>query len=182
MLFAYISSAPAVMMDYFEVDEVTFALIFGALALCFAAGASLNSRLLKSFEIPPLLVVFVAVQLVAAILVLVDVSLEPSLLVVAVGVGMAMMTVGVIISNATALCLENFPKSAATAAGLLGVFGLMVGASVTTVLAALHLPVILELGAAMLCGALAGAALLGPVVKGKDHQSAIESESDTSVT
>lgn len=156
VLFAYISTSPAVMLDFFGMSEVGFAILFGFLSLCYAIGAQLNNRLLKSFGIIPLTVTFIFVQLAAAALMLVDALVEPTLVVAAIAIGIAMLTIGIVNANATALCLDPFPRAAGSAAALLGVIGMGVGAVVSSTLVAIHLPVVTELGATMMIGAVLG--------------------------
>lgn len=164
VLFAYISTSPAVMLDYFGLSEIQFALLFGVLSLAYAAGAQLNSRLLRAFDVLQLIVVFVGIQLVAACVLLVSALTEPNLLVASISIGVAMMTIGVVSANGTALCLDPFPATAGSAAALIGVTGMGVGAVVSSSLVALHLPVVTELGTAMVIGAAVGALLLPFVV------------------
>lgn len=164
VLFAYISTSPAVMLEYFGLSEFEFALLFGLLSLAFALGAQVNSRLLKAFSVVQLIVAFVAIQLVAAIALLVSALMGPNVVVVSVTIGVAMMTIGVVSANATALTLDPFPSAAGSAAALLGVIGMGVGAVVSSTLVAIDLPVVTELGTAMVIGAGAGALLLPFVV------------------
>ena len=67
-----------------------------------------------------------------------------------------MTTVGVVSANATALCLDPFPRAAGSAAALLGVVGMGVGALVSTTLVVVQMPVVLELGVAMVAGSILG--------------------------
>jgi MFS transporter, DHA1 family, multidrug resistance protein len=164
VLFAYISTSPAVLLDYFGLSEFEFALLFGALSLAFAAGAQLNSRLLKAFTILQLIVTFVAIQVVAALVLLISALSGPSLFVVSIAIGIAMMTIGVVSANSTALCLDPFPSAAGSAAALLGVTGMGVGAVVSSSLVAIQLPVVTELATAMVIGSAIGALLLPFVV------------------
>jgi DHA1 family bicyclomycin/chloramphenicol resistance-like MFS transporter len=160
VLFAYISTSPAVMLDFFGMSELGFAVLFGFLSLCYALGAQLNSRLLKSFDVIPLIVVFVAIQAIAAVVLLIDAIAAPTLLVVSISIGVAMGTIGVTSANSTALCLDPFPRAAGSAAALLGLIGMTVGAIVSSSLVAIHLPVVTELGTVMLFGAGIGLATL----------------------
>jgi DHA1 family bicyclomycin/chloramphenicol resistance-like MFS transporter len=167
VLFAYISSSPEVMLDYFGLSEITFALLFGALALCFAVGAQVNRRLLNSFSIVQLIVAFVIVQSVASATLLISALIGPNLVVVSIAVGAAMTTVGVVSANATALCLDPFPRAAGSAAALLGVVGMGVGALVSTTLVVLQVPVVTELGSAMVVGSALGLSALAWIASGK---------------
>jgi len=175
VLFAYISTSPAVMMDYFGLGEVPFAALFGLLALCFALGAQLNRRLLTNFDILSLTIGFVLIQAAASATLLISALVGPNLIVVSIAVGFAMATIGVVSANATALCLDPFPGSAGSAAALLGVLGMTIGAAVSSGLVVVQLPVVSELGAAMVIGSLIGLSTV-PLVKARyqpdsgDHQ------------
>lgn len=164
VLFAYISTSPAVLLDYFALSEFEFALLFGFLSLCFAVGAQLNSRLLKHHSVINLIIAFVVIQFVASVVLFINALIGPSLIVVAVSIGVAMMTIGVISANATALCLDPFPNAAGSAAALIGVMGMSVGAVVSSLLVAVQFPVVTELGMAMVMGAALGALVLPSVV------------------
>lgn len=174
VLFAYISTSPAVMLDYFGLGEFEFALLFGLLSLSYAAGAQLNSRLLKTFSVLRLIVVFVVIQLGAALVLLTSALTEPNLVVVSIAIGIAMMTIGVVSANGTALCLDPFPAAAGSAAALIGVTGMGVGAVVSSSLVVIHLPVVTELGTAMVIGASIGALLLPFVVASRTAISPVE--------
>lgn len=79
-----------------------------------------------------------------------------------------MLTIGVVNANATALCLDPFPRAAGSAAALLGVIGMSTGAIVSSALVAIHLPVVTELGTTMVIGATAGAVLI-PAIRKQRH-------------
>ncbi len=174
ILFAYISTSPAVLLEYFGLSEFEFAVLFGVMSLCYAAGAQLNSRLLKVFSIVRLVVVFVIIQVVAALILLVSALTEPSLLVVGIAIGLAMVTIGVVSANAIALCLDPFPEAAGSAAALVGVTSMGVGAVVSSSLVAIHLPVVTELGTTMVIGSAIGALLLPFVVANRSAPSRAE--------
>lgn len=168
VLFAYLSSSPEVMLDYFGLSELGFAVLFGFLSLCFALGAQANQRLLNTFSVMQLLVAFVIAQTVATATLLVSALVGPNLIVVSVAIGVAMATIGVVSANATALCLDPFPGSAGSAAALLGVFGMGVGAIVSSVLVGVAVPVVTGLGIAMFAGSAIGLFMI-PWVKAR-HQ------------
>lgn len=160
ILFSFISTSPAVLIDFFGLNEFAFALLFGFLSFCFALGAPVNRRLLRSFSVQQLIQVFVALQIVASVILLWTALTAPNLIVVSLAIGLGMFTVGAVSANATALCLDPFPGSAGSAAALVGVFGMAVGAVVSSLLVAIHMPVVTELGTAMLFGAVGGAVMI----------------------
>ena len=159
-LFGFISTAPAILMDYFGLSELSFAVLFGFLSLSYALGAPINRRLLSNFSIQQLIAAAVVFQVIAAAVLLWSGLIGPRLIVFVVAVGVAMMTVAIVSANGTALALDPFPASAGSAAALVGLFGMTVGASVSSLLVVLHFPVVTELATTMLLGALAGLAML----------------------
>jgi DHA1 family bicyclomycin/chloramphenicol resistance-like MFS transporter len=159
-LFSFISTSPAVFIDYFGLNELQFAILFGALSLCFALGAPLNRRLLKRFSMQQISKGAVVLQVVASSVMLTSALVAPGLVIATTMVGLAMLTVGMVSANGTALALDPFPSSAGSAAALVGVFGMVVGAGVSSLLVVIHLPVVTELGSAMALGAFGGVVML----------------------
>ncbi|MDA2988890.1 MAG: multidrug effflux MFS transporter [Actinomycetota bacterium] len=164
-LFGFISTAPAILMDYFGLDELMFAILFGFLSLCFAIGAPINRRLLRNFSIQRLIMGAVVLQVVSAAGLFASGLGGPRLIVFVLTVGVAMLTVAVVSANGTALALDPFPNSAGSAAALVGLVGMAFGASVSALLVALHSPVVIELAATMLVGGIAGLVML-PFIAG----------------
>lgn len=160
ILFSFISTSPAVLIDFFGLGELPFAVLFGFLSFCFALGAPINRRLLNSFSMQQLIRALVGLQLVASMILLWTALITPNLWVVTAAIGLGMFTVGAVSANATALCLDPFPGAAGSAAALVGVFGMAVGAIVSSMLVAISMPVVTELGTAMFFGAVAGALML----------------------
>jgi DHA1 family bicyclomycin/chloramphenicol resistance-like MFS transporter len=164
-LFGFISTAPAILMDYFGLDELMFAILFGFLSLCFAIGAPINRRLLRNFSIQRLIMGAVVLQVVSAAGLFASGLVGPRLSIFVLTVGVAMLTVAVVSANGTALALDPFPNSAGSAAALVGLVGMAFGASVSSLLVALHSPVVIELAATMLVGGVAGLVML-PFIAG----------------
>ena len=159
-LFGFLSTAPVILMDFFNLGEFDFALLFGFLSLCYAVGAPINRRLLSVFAIQNLIAVSVVLQVVAAAVLLWSGAAGPQLGIFVAAVGLAMLTVAIVSANGTALALDPFPKSAGSAAALVGLFGMIVGASVSSFLVLLNFPVVTELASMMLLGSLAGLVIL----------------------
>lgn len=165
-LFGFISTAPAILMDFFGLGEVQFALLFGFLSLCFALGAPINRRLLRNLSMQRLIVGAVVLQVISSGILLASGLLGPLLGVFVLAVGLAMLTVAMVSANGTALALDPFPNSAGSAAALVGLFGMVVGASVSALLVVLNFPVVTELASGMFIGGVAGLAML-PFISGR---------------
>jgi DHA1 family bicyclomycin/chloramphenicol resistance-like MFS transporter len=160
-LFAYISASPAVLIDSYGLSEGSFALTFAGLALCFALGAQINMRLLKTHRVITLLRSSVATQLAASLVVLGAALLTAALPVLMIPLVIALMTVAGVNSNAMALSLDPFPRSAASAAALVGGLQMTMGALASAFLSALSLRPAVEMGLGMTIAGLISMSLIG---------------------
>ncbi len=159
-IFAYVSASPAVFIDSYGVDRGMFTLLFAGLSLLLILGAQINRRLLKGRQVVPVLRASVAVQVVASAFVLLAALLAVHVGVLLLPLGGALMTVVAVNSNAISLSIDPFPRSAASAAALVG--GLQQGfAGITSaLLSALAFAPAVEMGAAMLAASSVSLGLL----------------------
>lgn len=148
-LFAYITASPAVLMDSYGFSELAFALSFAGLSACFAIGAQLNMRLLKTHRVISLLRLSVTTQVVASVLVLAGALLHVTAVVFLIPLVIALMTVAGVNSNGMALALDPFPRGAASAAALVGGLQMGMGAVASAALSAMTLPPPTEMGLGM---------------------------------
>jgi DHA1 family bicyclomycin/chloramphenicol resistance-like MFS transporter len=160
-LFTYISASPAVLIDSYGLSEGAFALTFAGLSLCFALGAQINMRLLKTHSVIFLLRSSVATQVVASIIVLVAALLALALPMLMIPLVIALMTVAGVNSNAMALALDPFPRSAASAAALVGGLQMGMGAFASGGFSAITLPPPVEMGLGMTIAGLLSITLIG---------------------
>jgi DHA1 family bicyclomycin/chloramphenicol resistance-like MFS transporter len=167
-LFAYISSSPAVLMDSYGLSEGAFALSFAGLSLAFALGAQMNMRLLRRYRVTTLLRSSVATQLAASVLVLLGALLSVRLGVFLIPLVIALMTVAGVNSNAMALSLDPFPRSAASAAALVGGLQMGMGALASTALSAMTFRPAVEMGLGMtIAGAVSVTLITVGLVRGR---------------
>jgi DHA1 family bicyclomycin/chloramphenicol resistance-like MFS transporter len=160
-LFTYISASPAVLMDSYGLSETGFAVSFAALSLCFALGAQINMRLLKTHRVVVLLRSSVAMQLLASLVVLIAALMTAALPWLLVPLVIALMTVAGVNSNAMALSLDPFPKSAASAAALVGGLQMSMGAIASGVFSAMTLRPAVEMGLGMTIAGAVSVSLIG---------------------
>ena len=160
-LFTYISSSPAVLIDTYGLSQTGFALTFAALSLCFALGAQINRRLLRAHGVTSLLRSSVTTQLVASIVVLISALVTARLPVLMIPLVIAMMTVAGVNSNAMALSLDPFPRSAASAAALVGGLQMTMGAVASAILSALTFRPAVEMGLGMTVAGALSVSLIG---------------------
>ena len=169
-LFTYISASPAVLMDSYGLSEGGFALTFAGLSLCFALGAQINMRLLKTHRVVVLLRSSVAAQLAASIVVLVAALLSAALAWLMIPLVIALMTVAGVNSNAMALSLDPFPRSAASAAALVGGLQMTMGALASAVFSAMTLRPPVEMGLGMTIAGAVSLSLIGAgLLRGRSH-------------
>lgn len=160
-VFTYISSSPAVLMDTYHVSEGQFALIFAGLSICFAIGAQVNMRLLKTHRVISLLRGSVAMQLLVSTIVLILALRGAPLVILLIPLVVVLMTVAGVNSNAMALSLDPFPRSAASAAALVGGLQQGAGAIASAVFSAMVLAPPVELGLGLTIAGVVGISLLG---------------------
>jgi MFS transporter, DHA1 family, multidrug resistance protein len=148
-LYAYISSSPVVIIDFYGVGEAVYALIFGGLALGVSIGAQVNMRLLRRFPVVLLLRSSATAQLVASAVVLLVAVLHGSLVMLLVPLAVALMTVAGVNSNGISMSMDPFPRAAASAAALVGMMQMLMGTLTSAALSAMTLPAPVEMGLVM---------------------------------
>ena len=148
-LYAFIAGSPAALMDTYGQSELAFGLTFAALALCFAAGAQLNMRLLTRYRVITLLRASVATQVLASLAVLAAALSGASLWWFLVPLVVALLTVSGVNGNGIALALDPFPKAAASAAALVGGLQMLMGALATIILSGLDVRPPVEMAVGM---------------------------------
>src|SRR5215469_18174249 len=129
-MFAYISGSPFVIQNIYGLSPQVFSLIFGSNALGIAVVGQINGRLVG--RVSPQRLLRVALTAVAVgstallLVVLADRGLGDTLLALFVVVA----SQGMVLPNATALALADYPSMAGSASALLGVLQFSIGAAV----------------------------------------------------
>lgn len=168
-MFAYISGASFVFMNYFELSESTFGYVFSANAIGFIAGSQLNRLLLNKYSSLQI-ISFASIILVSvSFAMLITYSLEIVTLPVLVGLLITFLfSLGLLVPNSTAMALAPFKKSAGSASALIGFIQMLVGASISAAVSALHNDTILPMFLGMAfsgCGAFIVILMLNSQVK-----------------
>ena len=132
LLFCYLTSSSALMIESLGFNQKTFALVFGVNAFGIMVFSFINSRLVKKVGLLPLLQFGGSLQLMGAVLLgLMAYLPEPNLPVVLLGMFLVVSAIGFTGPNATALALSGQRERAGAASALLGSmqfgFGLMAG-------------------------------------------------------
>lgn len=130
-LFAYIAGASFVLQGRYEMDQQTFALVFGAGAVALIATTQANVVLLKWFT-PQRIVVWALTAAAAASAVFLGLALTHTGGVVGflTPVWTILGAMGLVIPNAPALALSRHSEAAGTAAALMGAAQFGLGAAV----------------------------------------------------
>ncbi len=121
VLFAYIAGAPFLYMQVLGLSPSGFAMMFGLNSVGLIAASQLNRAMLARAETGVVLRRALAVQwLAAAVLLVVTSTLTPGLVTLAAPVLLIVLLLGFVLPNTTALALAPFDRDAGTASALLG--------------------------------------------------------------
>lgn len=144
-LFAFISTAPAALIDAYGLSTGTFAIVFGVISLTIFASSSLNARLVRRFEVHQMILGAFAVQFVGTLLLLVVAGTSAPWWLFVIVLIIPVCCIGVLMPNTQASALEPFPHAAGSAAAFSGMAQMVGGATSAAVLSAAtaHPPVAL---------------------------------------
>lgn len=130
-LFAYIAGASFVLQDRYDMDQQTFALVFGAGAVALIASTQANVVLLRWFAPQRIVVGALAVAAVASVVFLGLALTHTGGVAGFLGpVWTILAAMGLVIPNAPALALSRHSEAAGTAAALMGAAQFGLGAAV----------------------------------------------------
>ncbi|MFM6842123.1 MAG: multidrug effflux MFS transporter [Candidatus Planktophila sp.] len=152
--FAYVSSAPAVLMGEFGVSRTTFGLLFGLVSIGLLASSRINIWLVGRFGLVKMMRGFTAVQTSATLALLVISLIHAPLWLMLIFVIITFGCAPGLGGNAMTFGMHPFPRKAASAAALLGSLQFVGSAFISAILAIFHANVILNMAIAMFIGAL----------------------------
>ncbi|MFM6841289.1 MAG: MFS transporter, partial [Candidatus Planktophila sp.] len=152
--FAYVSSAPAVLMGEFGVSRTTFGLLFGLVSIGLLASSRINIWLVGRFGLVKMMRGFTAVQTSATLALLLFSIIHAPLWLMLIFVIITFGCAPGLGGNAMTFGMHPFPHKAASAAALLGSLQFVGSAFVSAILAVFHANVILNMAIAMFIGAL----------------------------
>ncbi|GHE19925.1 Bcr/CflA family multidrug efflux MFS transporter [Halomonas urumqiensis] len=156
-LFAFITASPFVYLEHFALSPAYYPLLFGANVITMAASNRLNIRLLRHRTPQQNLRLGLAIQLAAAVgLVLMVASGLESLWIMVPLIMVFTGTIGLVAPNAITSLLENFQHMSATATALQGSIQFSCGALAGVLVGAFEVDSLWPMVATMLCASLIG--------------------------
>ena len=152
--FAYVSSAPAVLMGEYGVSRSTFGILFGLISIGLITSSRVNIWLVGRYGLVTMMRGFTSVQTSATVAVLVIAITHAPLWLLLFFVVITFGCAPGLGGNAMTYGMHPFPHKAASAAALLGSLQFVGSAFISGVLAFFHANVILNMAVAMVAGAL----------------------------
>ena len=129
-MFAYISGSPFVIQNIYGLSPQAFSLIFGTNALGIALIGQINGRLVGRVSPQRLLAGALVAVAVGGTALLVAVLLNVGLVGILPALFVVVASQGMVLPNATALALADYPSTAGSASALLGTLQFSIGAAV----------------------------------------------------
>lgn len=135
-LFAFISVAPAALIDAYGMSTGNFAIVFGLVSLSLFIVSMLNAKLVRRFEIRRLIVMACGVQFAGTLLLIVVAGTSAPWWLYTIVLVIPVSCIGLLVPNTQASALEPFPHAAGTAAAFSGMAQMLGGAAAAAVLSA----------------------------------------------
>jgi MFS transporter, DHA1 family, multidrug resistance protein len=139
LIFAYVASAPSVFMQIFKLSPTAFSLIFASNAVGLIGAAQVNRWLTRHYDTHAILRAAslgnVLTALLLPVLVWTGIGGFPAFF---ADIFLCLMTVGLILPNATAAVMAPFPETAGVASALLGMLQFSVGAATGALVGLFH--------------------------------------------
>ena len=126
-LIAYLISSPGIYMNYFEVNEVQFSLIFASIASLLLPGNIINALLLKKYSPVRILGYALALNFVVGVVMFLQTSFGwATVFTLTINLASFFFCFALVLTNATTLAIDPHKTRAGVASGLLG-FVQMIG-------------------------------------------------------
>jgi MFS transporter, DHA1 family, multidrug resistance protein len=139
LIFAYVASSPSLFMQYYKLSPTAFSLLFASNAVGLIGAAQVNRWLTRHYDTHAILRAASIVNALAALML-------PVLACTGIGgfpaifadLFLCLMTVGLILPNATAAVMAPYPHQAGVASALLGMLQFSVGAATGALVGLFH--------------------------------------------
>ena len=139
LIFAYVASAPSVFMQFYNLSPRAFSLVFAGNAIGLIGAAQVNRWLTRRYDTHAILraasLVSAAVALLLPVLAWTGIGGFPAFV---CAIFLCLMTIGLILPNATAAVMAPFPEQAGVASALLGMLQFSVGAATGALVGLFH--------------------------------------------
>jgi DHA1 family bicyclomycin/chloramphenicol resistance-like MFS transporter len=167
-MFAYIGGATFVLQQVYRLSPLQFGLVFGSNAIGIVVASQLSTHLVE--RVTPLVLLWAGVLQAAAggVVLLCAATAHLVLPVVLVGLFCVVSTIGLVSPNASALALEDQAGAAGSAAAMLGLSQLAIGALIAPIVGAFG-GTLLPLAIAMAASAWAAVAAMSYLVAAPLH-------------
>ncbi|CAM3959067.1 Bcr/CflA family efflux MFS transporter [Pseudoalteromonas byunsanensis] len=133
--FCFLTSVPFVYLDYFNVSEQLFGILFALNVMALMLGNFLNTRLVPKLGSRRVLYIGLFIGMIAGTALVIQSSLQVNVWIFASTIAPLMMSLGIIASNADALILIAFEQHTGTATAVIGTLRFGSGALVGPILA-----------------------------------------------
>ncbi|MCF2863950.1 Bcr/CflA family drug resistance efflux transporter [Pseudoalteromonas ruthenica] len=136
--FCFLTSVPFIYLDYFEVSEQLFGVLFAFNVIALMIGNFVNTRVVPKVGSRRMLFIGLALAFIAGGTLLTVSLMQQSLYFIVFSIAPLMMSLGIIASNADALILMEFERNSGTATAVIGTLRFGSGALVGPILALIH--------------------------------------------
>lgn len=126
--FCFLTSAPFIYLDYFQVSESRFGFLFAFNVLALMLGNFLNTRLVPKVGSRKMLHAGLLLAVISASLLLTTSILDSGLYYTITALAPLMMSLGIMASNSDALVLLRFEEKSGTATAVIGTLRFGIGA------------------------------------------------------
>lgn len=134
-VFGYISASSFVYQGIYQLSPQTYGILTGVNALGMVVMTQLNSPLVSRFSPRKLLITGITTASVAGVALLAIAATRPAnVVLIIVPLFVLVASMGLVLPNAMALALNDYPKSAGTAAALMGTGQFVIGGAVTALM------------------------------------------------
>lgn len=133
-IFAYIAGSSFVLENVYGLSPQIFSLVFGLNAVGLITASQVNARIVERYGLARMLAVGLGGLTISGVALLVLTALEIGGLAGVLGCMFVVLTsVGLILPNASALAMNDFPQSAGSTAALLGLAQFAIGAGLAPI-------------------------------------------------
>ncbi|MBS4241239.1 multidrug effflux MFS transporter [Campylobacter vulpis] len=146
-MFAYITGSSFVFINFFDLDERDFGLLFGINALGFIIFANINAKMVQKIPSEKILFYALILMLVSTLILFLNALIEPNFWLFELSIFTSIALLGFIAPNTTTLAMARFKDHSGTASAVLGTSQFALAGVIAFIVSAVgaNTPVILAL-------------------------------------